>query len=132
MKNFVVLTLIILSTLTFSVSCTSSLTFDERFARNAKRMESDFINAEGIRCVDFSVEEKNINIKYVILNYSAEQLNQVKFAYAMKKYMVPKTCRDRDVRYLLENGVIFKYQYFTNDQIMLNETVMDKAFCEYQ
>jgi hypothetical protein len=94
----------------------------------------DIINTEeeGNRCVDFSVEEKNITIKYVILNYSAGQLNQAKFAYAMKEYMVSKTCRDRDIRYLLENGVVFKYQYFTNDQIMLNETVMDKAFCEYQ
>ena len=133
-NNPVWLSVIFLSIVLFFLSCASTLSFDERFAREVKRMEKDYINYEedGIKCVDFSVEGKVITIKYVTLNYSADQINPVAFANAFKEYTLSHACRDRDIRYLLKNGVAFKYQYFSNDQIHFNETVMDRILCGYE
>ena len=119
--------------LILSVGCTQTLTFDERFAREAKRMESELLNYEkdGIKCVKFTVDGKELTIRYVTLNQSSQQIDPVKFSEAFKEYAVAHTCKDSKIKYLLKNGVVFKYQYFSNDEILINETVMDRRFCGY-
>lgn len=102
----------------------------DRLVSDLKKSLPAMIDKE-TELIDVGTEDGKIIYRYVLKNYSSDQIRPEQFLAALKSKVENGACREAKMRVFWINGVSAVYSYSTNDDRHIGDVVVTPSICGF-